>query len=103
AEDHTGVLRQTEPSCHRGRNGLRINADSSAMNMSFMPDLVVDSVHEITGDGESEAFAATRLRQDESVDPDHASVRVNQRPAAVARIDRSVGLNISHGGIGMQL
>src|SRR5689334_4704154 len=73
------------------------------MHMSFTPDLVVDSLHEIAGDRESEAFAATGLGQDKSIDADHASVRVNQRSAAVTGIDGRVGLNISHEVVGMEL
>ena len=46
------------------------------------------------GDGEAQAFAASALRKDESVDAHHRAVHIDQRTAAIAGVDRGIGLNV---------
>ena len=45
---------------------------------------------------EADAFAAARLRVDEGVDADQPALGIDQRAAAVARIDGRVGLDVDH-------
>jgi hypothetical protein len=53
--------------------------------------------------GEPEPFASARLRHDEGVDADQFAGDVHQRPAAVARVDRRVGLDINQWIVGLRL
>src|SRR5262249_52078322 len=47
--------------------------------------------------------AATPLAVNESINPDQVAVSVDQRPAAIAGIDWSVGLHVDHGVIKLGL
>ena len=48
-------------------------------------------------------FAAARLREDERVDADDSPFGVDERAAAVARVDRRVGLHVDHRIFGLEL
>jgi hypothetical protein len=55
---------------------------------------MVDEIDYTRGDGEAEAFAAAALRKNKGVDADDRSVHIDQRAAAVAGVDGSVGLDV---------
>ena len=53
--------------------------------------------HYVSWYGESEAFAASALRQDKRVQPNHVTIEIYQRSSTGARIDWSVSLYVDHG------
>src|SRR5580704_15723243 len=61
--------------------------------MSVPDNVVVDSHRHVHRKRESNALGSAVLRSDHGVDADHFSANVQQRSAAVARIDRRVSLN----------
>src|SRR5258708_10927852 len=73
------------------------------MDVTMRAQAAVDKVDYPRGNGEPEAFAASALRQDKSVDAENRAVHVDQRAAAVARVDGSVSLNVGDrfGGVGL--
>ena len=58
--------------------------------LAQLPDRALDDVDRHR---EPDALAAAGARLDLLVDPDHAPVGADQRPAGVARVDRGVGLD----------
>src|SRR5439155_16365077 len=52
---------------------------------------------------EADAFVAARLAQDERVDADQLPGSIHQRAAAVAGINRRVGLNVANRSIRIEL
>jgi hypothetical protein len=65
-----------------------------------LPDDVADDV---AWRSEPDALAAAALREDHRVDPDEASIGIHQRAAAVAGIDRRVGLHVDHRVLRLEL
>src|SRR5208283_208954 len=84
-------------------NGAKNNANLAPMNVPLGADLVIDVADDIAWNGEAQAFITARLRQDERIDADHVTIDIHQRPAAVARIDGSVRLDVDRGTIGIDL
>ena len=102
-DDDSPVLRELEAIGQRGGDFLGDGADLDAMNVAVLAQAVVDEIDDAGGDGESEAFAAAALRKDESIDADDGAVHIDQRAAAVAGVDGSVGLNVGEGLFGIGL
>ena len=71
----------------------RFDADAEPGPDDLVPgnQLLADFVHQIARDGETEAAIEA---VDERVHPDHFAVDVAERTAAVAGIDRGVGLQV---------
>ena len=55
-------------------------------------NIVINARHHVDGQRKPDALVAAALRRDHGVDPDHFAADVEQRTAAVARIDGGVGL-----------
>src|ERR1700733_7457733 len=53
--------------------------------------------------GKAKAFASAARRIDKGIDSTQAPVAIHERAAAVARIDRCVGLHVDHGAVGVRL
>ena len=68
-----------------------------------LPDLLEHVADDVGGRREAEAFVATRLREDQRVDPDHFPVHVHERTAAVARVDGRVRLQVDHRVVRLEL
>ena len=66
------------------------------MDPARTADLIEDVAHDVAGGGEADSLAAARLRIDEGVDPDDAALAVDERSAAVSRVDRCIGLDVDH-------
>ena len=102
-ENHTRVPVYSQRLRHQRIDILRHQADGAAMNVAFFAQLRIDFAHDVTGDGKSNAFASARLRINHGVDSRNLPVNIQQRTAAVARIDGRVGLNVKHRLFGLQL
>src|SRR5215207_1336599 len=75
-------------------DGARVEAELRADDAPLADELRQDAPGDVDGDGEADAHGAAAVgREDLRVDADHAPLRVEQRPAGVARVDRGVGLD----------
>ena len=54
----------------------------------------VDEIDDARGNGETQAFTASALRQDKGVDAENRAVHIHERASAVAGVDGRVGLNV---------
>ncbi len=73
------------------------------MNVTVLAQAVIDEIHDAGGDGEAQSFAAAALRKDESVDAENRSIHIDQRSAAVAGVDGSIGLDVGERLVGIGL
>ena len=64
------------------------------MDRAVLDQLFADPLGEVNRDGESHALVPAVVRGDRGVDSDHLAVEVDQRPAAIAGIDRGIGLDV---------
>ena len=55
--------------------------------------MIGDLFRQVDGDRETDADVAAGLAENRAVDTDHFAFGVDQRSAAIARLDRSIGLN----------
>ncbi len=69
---------------------LDVDAEATSLDMSVGDELREHVAQRIGRDGEADALTG---RVDRGVDADDLTARIEQRSAAVARIDRSVGLD----------
>src|SRR5271157_5196899 len=97
--DYSEVACQAQARRHHRRDGLRVDANPSLMNVALLTNLIVDVLDHVGGNRKSQPFAAARLSKDEGVNTDHPAIGVNQRTAAVSGIDGSVSLDVDHAGI----
>src|SRR5437773_6514661 len=67
------------------------HADVTAADPATGAELRQDRRRAIDGHGEADVAGA---RADGGIDADDFAARINQRPAAVAEVDRGVGLNV---------
>jgi len=95
--------RQGERRSHIGIDGLDKEAHLSAPDPAILADLFVDGSHDRAGGGKSDALVSARSGQDERIDPDDVAVSIEQRPAAITRVDGSVGLDVNHRIVGPDL
>src|SRR5436190_15239058 len=96
--DHLGdqgarVRRQVQPIRELRIERLGGDADVCVLDAAVGAKLVERLRREADRDREADPLIAARRRVDLLVDPDHVSVRVQHRPAGVARVDRGVGLD----------
>ncbi len=96
AEHDAGVAPQLKSLGQQRRDGLRPHADLSTPHAPELPDLLEHAPHDVARRGKPQPLVAARLRQDQRVDADNLSLQIDQRPAAVARIDRRIGLQVDH-------
>ena len=102
-EHDAAVEHQPQPRRERRRDRLRAHADHSAAHAPALAQLLVDRAHDAARGREADALVAAGLRQDHRVEPDHAALGVDERPAAVARVHRRVGLHVDHRVVGLEL
>src|SRR5215207_3516870 len=75
-------------------DGAWVEAELRTDDAPLADELRQDALGDVDGDGEADAHRAAAVgREDLRVDADHAPLRVEQRPAGVARVDRGVGLD----------
>src|SRR5207244_7548078 len=91
--DPPAISCETQSACEVGCNGLHLEADLTAVQVTVLSKLRVCDPDDGARDREAEALAAARVGNDERVDPDELPARIDQRSAAVATIDRRVGLD----------
>src|SRR5260221_10743713 len=94
--NHAIVPRKIQGCGKNRRDGLNAEADLCAVNVADFAKLVIRDAHDIAWNGKAESFVSARLRQDESVDPNHFTVDIDQRPAGITGIDGRIGLNVGH-------
>ena len=102
-DDDSPVLGELEAFGQRGGNFLSHCADLHAMDVAVLAQAVIDEIHDAGGYGEAQAFTATALRKNECVDAENRSIHIDQRSAAVAGVDGSIGLDIGEGLVGIGL
>src|SRR5208337_1054687 len=102
--DHDApILRQPQTFRQTVGDGLSTRLDLDAMHVSILAQALVDELHDARGDGKAQSLASTRFGEDKSVNPYHVAFGIHQRAAAIAWVDRSVGLNVDHGTAGIRL
>ena len=94
---------EAEAAASSRRDRLRAHADVAAAHAAVLADLLEDVADDVARRGEAEALVAAGLREDQRVDADEPALGVDQRPAAVARIDGRVGLDVDHRVVGLEL
>ena len=87
-------LRQSQAFRQSRRNLLRSRADLDVVHMPVLAQAVINKIDYARRNGKAQTFTSATLAQNESVDAHHIAVHVHQRTAAVARVDRRIGLNI---------
>jgi len=91
-DDDSPVLCQSKPGGKSRGDGLRAGLDLCPVHVSILPQVPLHERHHPGGYGKAESFAATALAEDECIQPDDVAIQIHQRPAAVPRVDGSVGL-----------
>ena len=71
---------------------MKRDADGAADHFAGLDDVVVDLRGGVHGQREADALVAALARRDRGVDADHFAADVQQRAAAVARVDGRIGL-----------
>ena len=79
------------------------DADLAAANPAELANLFIDGADDVGGGGETDAFVAAALGEDEGVDANEVAFGVDEGSAAVAGVDGGVGLDVDHGVIGANL
>src|SRR6185312_8288143 len=69
------------------------NADRSAHNTSIPDDIVINTHRRIRGQRKTNSFIGAAARRNHRIHADHFTADVQQRPAAIPRIDCRIGLN----------
>ena len=89
--DQSAVARQAQGGGQHRRDVLHEGAYFAPVNVAVFPQLEVNILNDVAGDGEADTLAASRLREDERVDPHQLAFDIHQRAAAVpALMDASV-------------
>ena len=76
-----------------GSHVLRAHAEPAAHNAAVLAQLFNDFFREIDRNGKAYADIAAGLTEDRAIDAHNFPGGIDQRSAAVPRIDRSIGLN----------
>src|SRR5262249_50056576 len=71
-------------------------ADGDGANDAVLFDFLIGEANDWFRYCEAEAFAASAGRVDEGVDADQIAITVDERAAAVARVNRGIRLNVNH-------
>lgn len=102
-EDGTPIAGKFERLGEGGRDGLGNDANLAAPDPAEFADLFVDGADDVGGGGETDAFVAAALGEDEGVNANEAAFGVDKRSATIAWVDGGVRLNVDHGVIGPDL
>lgn len=90
------ILREPQSFGQALRDRLRARLDLDAMHVPILAQALVHETHDSCRDGKPEPLAPTRCGENKSVNPYYLAFGINQRAAAIARVDRSIGLNVNH-------
>ncbi len=94
ADQNAAALIQPELLGETRRHVLNVHAQIAAHDFAVLDDLVHDVARHVDRNCEADALVAAALaRENRRVDADQAAVKVDQRAAGIAGIDRGVGLN----------
>ena len=85
--------------CDRLRGHTNLAPSYSACTSN----LIVNIFNDVAWRGKPDPFTASGLRKYQGVDSNDVSMRINQRTAAVSRVDRCVRLKIDHPVFGSKL
>ena len=89
-EDDAGIdRREAERLGQQRRDRLRVHADVAATHAAGLADLREDVADDVARRGEADTLVAAGLRVDQRADADQPALGIDQRAAAVARIDRA--------------
>src|SRR2546422_4871458 len=92
-DNHTLGFLHAERFRVRVVDGADLDADVTAPHLSILDDIFSDVTRKIDWDCKPVPLIAGVRRRDGRVDPDDLPVKVDQRAAAVARVDRGVCLD----------
>ena len=103
-QNHAGMTVQRERLRHHWIDILHHHADSAAMDVAIFADLLINVAHDVRRNGETNSFAAARLRVDHRVDASHFfhSYRAAGRRYC-PDVYRGIGLDIRHRLVWLQL
>src|SRR5208282_4770303 len=93
------VLRKSQSFGQVLSDGLSTCLDLDAMHVPILAQALVYETHDSCRDGKPEPLAPARCGENKSVNPDHIAFGINQRAAAIAWVDGSIGLNVNHGTV----
>ncbi len=65
------------------------------MYVPLLPQLLAHVLNDVAGDSKADSLTPTGLRKDERINPHQQTFHVDQRAAAVPRVDGCVRLDIS--------
>ena len=74
------------------RHRLDLHAEPAARDLAVVLQLLHDALGDVARDGEADADAAARRREDRGVDADHLALGVEGRAAGIAVVHRRVDL-----------
>ena len=94
ARDLGGAVLDVVGTCQRGRDRAEEDAQVAALDRPGVDDLVDRVGDDVDGDREGDPLEAAVARGDGRVDADDVAAEVDERPARVARVHRSVGLDV---------
>src|SRR5262249_25621662 len=69
------------------------HAEIGAMNDAVLLQLPTDPLGVIDGNGKADTLITARIGRDGRIDADHLAVEIHEWAAAIARVNRRVGLN----------
>src|SRR6266576_6079188 len=87
SHDHAVLVRRQVLRVH-----LRLDSEVTADNTPLLEQAFERDSHRICWNGEPDPLRPAGARNDRSINSDHFTTKVNQRSAAVSRIDSGVGL-----------
>src|SRR3984957_18156408 len=76
---------------------VQSNSQVSVMNHTVLHQRIDNGTHRLAGDSKSRARKVSCVRDQEGVDADQLTMRIDQRATGVAGVNRSIGLNESAG------
>src|SRR3974390_3936205 len=93
------IARQFQSLSQIRSDRAHVNPNLPAVYVALGPELVVNVLHHVAGNGKTQSFAATGLGEDEGVDANHTSVDVHQRAPPAAGVYWRVGVSEGGGGV----
>ena len=101
--DDAKIPLQVQPGRKLRRDGLNDRSYFGLVNVAVLQQLRIGVRHHARRNREAQSLIAARRGQNKSVDSNEVAVRVHQRAAAVAGIDRRVRLHVDERTIGIGL
>ena len=96
-------LRKSESARHQRRDRLCGDTNLAAVYAPRRADLLEDVLDDVGRRRETQTLVPAGLRQDERIDADDVAGSIDERAAAIARIDRRVRLDVNHRVLGLEL